>query len=384
MPREVDTVGFGARPTDPHSDPGSLLQRTLALYRVLLALVASVLCAVLLIVWLHQSWQDFALALLPHLMAASLIFLIVFVLIDLFQQSPFDELKRSIRGLPGEVATYPSQVRNLSEQAVEGLIERILAERCSDDIARATTKALRPILHIGRHDRLFRSDLDYEVRMERRTTGPWSPGADGYLVETRLASRRHIPTGRPWVSFARTADALAGEFADELCLARELVEVSPEAWGRLLEAGALSARVRCGTGPERAAEQTIQRSADVVRFEFPPLASAAAERLSVATRFWMPDTVRFFPVRFMNYFCVGTTEVSFRISDPHVVSVDAFVSYAGDTALNPTLEHSHCEADEGGVWRCIVGTFGDAVLWPGSGVVFVWRGGGPQSSVRQA
>jgi hypothetical protein len=370
MPTSNDSPDSGN-----HGGHKSLKTRALSLYRALLALLAAVLLAVLAVVVLHQPGAEFAGSVMAGLIAACAVVLVAFVLIDLFDLSPLSQLKKQLAYLPVDVATYPEQVKSLSQDAVDHVLQAILEARCPPDIADLVTRhGLRPILRRSENADLFRRDLSYDIRFEYVTRSPWSTDVPGYAVETNLKSRRHPSPGPTWISFARTAEALRGEFAQDSCLARELVEIPVADWQSLVNSQGFEAGVRSGSRPDSATRNLDAVSPDVVRLHFPAYDAAAEQMVTVWQRFWLPDTVRFYPVRFARYFCVGATQIQFRIQDHRVAAADAFVSFAGDSALDPTREGIRCEADKDGRWHQMrVDTTGDVLLWPGSGVIFVWR-----------
>ena len=353
----------------------SLRDRALSLQRALLALLAGALLIVIAIVILHQPGTGFLVSVMAELVAACAVVLVAFVLIDLFDLSPISGLKKQIADLPIDVATYPTQVKNLSRDAVDRVLQDILEALCPEDVADLVIRhGLRPILHRSQGADLFRRDLNYDIRFEYVTHSPVSKGVSGYAVETNLKSRRYMPAGATWVSFARTAEALRSEFAEDSCLARELVELPTAAWQNLVNARGFEAGVRSGSSTDVATQELDEVTPDVVRLHFPGYEAATEQMVTVWTRFWLPDTVRFYPVRFSRYFCLGATQVQFRIEDPRAVGTDAFVSFAGDTALDSTREGIRCDTDRDGRWRQMrVATSGDVLLWPGSGVIFVWR-----------
>lgn len=268
----------------------------------------------------------------------------------------------------------PPIVGALDEEVVTDLIRDILAIRSSPQIAEfATRHGWKPIVDLGSGTRnAFRSDLQYEVELSRSALTEW---AEFYSVHTTTKARRILPPGEPWISFARTITALRSEYREQECIGRELVLVPGTLWEEFIAKGRLVAHL--SVGPTwQCTDPTLERvNPDLVRFRFPEPPAQVRPDPVVTEHTWFPAprSVSWFPVKFSDYFCMGQTRVRFRINDPDVSFVDALVSFAGDTELDPSNEGVSFDIDdEGGAHRVEVRTSDDVVLWPGSGVSFVW------------
>ncbi|MDQ6948005.1 MAG: hypothetical protein M3256_17495 [Actinomycetota bacterium] len=275
----------------------------------------------------------------------------------------------------------------LEEDQLTELLRDILQSRYGGAVAElATRHGWYPIVHAGAAAR--RRNLDYRAQV----TGPVAAhGTSLYSVEVAFASECTIGSSPLWVSFAQNVADLRHEFAEPSCVARELVDVSPAAWADIVSATethgdyGLSARVRIqGMAVNTEWEFECVRAdlaEPVVRLKFAVELPHSDTRLEVRSRFFISAELTQFPVRFPSYFCLGQTTVEFSISDSGIDrnTLDAYVSFAGDVALDPMLEGIDREQDMDHQ-RISIRTSDDVVLWPGSGIVFVWRRYGPGDS----
>jgi hypothetical protein len=212
-------------------------------------------------------------------------------------------------------------------------------------------------------------------------------GSPVYRADVTFGAVRVVPSGPLFVSFVRTLDDMRHEFAEPNCVARELVDVSPATWSRLVKAtkeqsggDMLTARLKCEGDATAAAVADVKcvepgMREPVVRIMFAGRRDPSPDpvHLEVRCSFYVSALLSNFPVTFPAYYCLGRTNVAFSIRDPEIdpESLGAHVFFAGD-ALSRPIEEIDSDRDGGGHWICVK-TGKDAILWPGSGVVFVWQ-----------
>ncbi len=302
-------------------------------------------------------------------------------------------LDRAQSNLQLSMIKAPEVVRALDKRAVITLVQDILAMHSRGEVAEfATRHGWHPILRAADEGwplvpgtpNIPRWHIREDVLYAIDVSGPHSiAGVNLHAIGTTVRGRRALPHGEAWLSFARTLDAFRGEFRHRQCLNREIVDVPDEkVWNSLIDSGLLRASLEI-EGEELRCE-TERVSPDLFRFRFSLASGNRGEVSRLVTsrfKFYGTSNADYFPVRFVNYFCVGQTTVRLRITDKSVTDLDAFVHFAGDIGLDPEKEGKVAEVDPQGNWRQLeVSTTYPSearkvVLWPGSGVVFVWRRG---------
>lgn len=222
-----------------------------------------------------------------------------------------------------------------------------------------------PFVELEGHPGSLLEDFRYDIVLEHDAPRKF------YLAETTLGAKRVLRVDGQgcWVSLARTTDALVGEYVQPGCLLRELVPVSADRWRQLIESNQLAATLRV----ERITfhGRVSAKGPDLVRFCFDGLPDHALQReTEVKCTFVLPQETRVFPVKMASYFCRGRSQLKFEIVQK-VRSLDAYVSLA---PLKPEDERSQNVSATVHETRATitVQTKPDALLWPGSGVVFVW------------
>ena len=209
---------------------------------------------------------------------------------------------------------------------------------------------------------------------------------DTHRLVTTSRDERILPRGEGahiWVSLARTNQALMSEYGKSGCLVRELVEfpgLPCEFWrDEVLRHCTVNMSVN---GEPLPVETPTGENSDVIRWEAPvPL---GAERSSsngpvpvmVSVQYPLSANVSSFPIVFASYFCVGRTELSFTAYHPDasavvLVEFEDFLSRKpGGQVSGEVLRQT---PEPGNLCGFTFSTRRDAVLWPGSGMVFKWQ-----------
>ncbi|MGH9224994.1 MAG: hypothetical protein ACRD2W_14735 [Acidimicrobiales bacterium] len=286
-----------------------------------------------------------------------------------------DTSKGIVDSLDLDLRRAPEVVSSMTELAWEEMVRSFIAARSSGEVAEmATSNGCFPIMRAATGaGRQFRRDMTYSVELRALDVA----GQRMYKAESRHSCRRSLPGENVWISFARTAEALRGEFAEASCLSRELAEFEPLVWQELANQGMFRARMKAGVWEDGGGTPEWLQGNDLLRLHFAGLPAATAGQAPTEVVVWstfaLPYRTTFFPVRFASYFCRGQTRVTFRIEDDAVTDLEAFVSFAGDLELDPRREVFKVERLPGDPCRAEVSTTSDEVLlWPGSGVSFVW------------
>lgn len=207
-----------------------------------------------------------------------------------------------------------------------------------------------------------------------------------HRLVTTSRNERILPSGegaRIWVSLARTNSALMSEFGKSGCLLRELVDfpgLPSESWrDEVLRHCTVNVSVN---GQPLALETPEGENVDVVRWSTAvPTGADHGSALDsvpvmVSVQYPLGGAVSSFPVIFASYFCVGRTDISFTAYHPDpsvVVSVELedFLSRKpGGQVSGEMLRRSLVP---GNLCGFTFSTRGDAMLWPGSGMMFSWN-----------
>jgi hypothetical protein len=266
--------------------------------------------------------------------------------------------------------------RYLSDDAVVDLVTLLLASRTSDEIAQlARRHGWQPIIDAARAAKNeFRRDYDYEVVISLHTNPRY------YKVATVLTLRRTLRhEEQHYVRFGRTANAIRERLADDAMLGVELVPVPSGAWDTDEVRSSLEASVVVDRHkPAIAAGPSQSASADAVHLPitFPENLEEKVHHVQVTAGYLVPRDATYFPVKLANVYCQGETTISFRIDDPDVEDLDAWVSLPGDVGLDPTQDGgvvSLSPKTSGTSQSIKVATSDQVLLWPGTTVVFVWR-----------
>lgn len=278
------------------------------------------------------------------------------------------------------------RVRNLVPNAQREKLARTLISAESDD-ARWTdlvwSRALDPLTTATRDPWEYTFDMDYDVSVHLGRELQF--GEVSIPVHTAAVNQKSFRVlGRPgvttlWISVARTLAALEREFQETSCLARELVPLGDLEGVEWQEAVKSTCHVELNVdgAPVLLIAESAPDLPDVVRFRLPAQFEMSTQRTRVQIRFdfHLAPSTDSFPVMFSGYYCAGVTEISMRLYDERQVSTlecDYFVGRALDAASTLGVTESQNE-----VFKQITFSTGkDAILWPGSGVMFRWR---PQS-----
>lgn len=269
----------------------------------------------------------------------------------------------------------PEVLRSLSDDAASRLVTGIIAARSGDDVAGlATRHGWKPIVDAAARSSIVRHDVNYLIELEPERFDEH----DFMRVRTTLEAQRALPVGDElWVSFAKTWESLRSEYGPETCLSRELVEAPAGAdWERLHAQFGASLRIGENHELPRAGVEPVGDDAVRFRFSRGGIEHRPDQVVVQDMSFLTNRDITYFPVKFSNYFCMGRTKIRFAIKGQVPGSLEAAVHFAGDTHLDPTNEVQVRPQDTPADDRQVIEvstTSSDVVLWPGSGVVFVWR-----------
>lgn len=223
--------------------------------------------------------------------------------------------------------------------------------------------------------------MDYRIAVKR--------DQGRQLVRSTGGGKRCWPgSDRVFFSFCSDVDALTSEYAaaPEGSIAREIVEPEPgedlHAWERrvsrypvtlVIDGKKLEAtdhenrRLSVGSLSHRV---VFDISGTKILEEFTPI--------QIISEFHQSITDRRFIVKFSNYFCVGSTQLTFEVDDPlALIEVNDFILDASGG-----LEFYR----QPGLAGCLatLQTRDNTVLRPGAGVVFAWRPGELLAEVPEA
>lgn len=286
--------------------------------------------------------------------------------------------------LPSNLWTIDAdRVRNLIPSAQRERLAMSLIEADADDARWANlawTKGLEPLLRAGREPWLYAQDMDYDVSLHLGRTDGQGPDAHRYHLAS-VTQKSYRMLGRPgvssiWLSISRTSAALSREFLEPGCLARELVPLEgvPDAdWQEAILATSVVEMYVDGA-PVPLHAEALPESPDVVRWllPLPEDVPRGVVRLHIRFDFRMDASVDSFPVMFSGYYCAGTTEISLRLYDenqPSVLESDYFVGRALEVQ-----NHASVVETTNDLYKQVTFSTGkEAILWPGSGVLFRWR-----------
>lgn len=286
------------------------------------------------------------------------------------------------------------EVRELiPDEQIRGL-ERALVHSQVDDPAWAETvlaSALRPLIEAGRQPHRVVANLTYnvQVRPDRQVTLDGAP-VPVHRIETMIRAQRVLPPreddeGIYWVSVARSADALRLEYDQPACLYREVVvepaDWPPGRWDALMRAYSRAEIVLDGTvveattdppaGYEHLETPGLIRwyfdSADLGRFTREHERSSITIKLDYVTS----TAENRFHVALRAFYVTGASHVSVKLDDPddrYVLDREVFL---GQALGRPAALGS--APDSAGRKEVSIDTGGDALIWPGSGLLVTWH-----------
>jgi hypothetical protein len=262
----------------------------------------------------------------------------------------------------------------LTDDAVGDLVTLLLASRTSSEVAQlARRHGWEPIISAAKAaGNEFRRDYHYEVAISRHSDPRY------YDVETDLTLERTLrPDHQHYVRFGRTANAVRERLTDDAMLGVELVPVPPAEWTADEVTRSLTAKVKINKrGPVILAgpSQTVGDDAVHLPVAFPDELSDNGHRIQVTAGYVVPRGATYFPVKLANVYCLGETTINFRIDDPEVADLDAWVSLPGDVGLDTVQDGVTVNSNISGTRHSIkVETSAEVLLWPGTTVIFVWR-----------
>jgi hypothetical protein len=264
----------------------------------------------------------------------------------------------------------------LTDDAVADLVTLLLASRTSEEIAElARRHGWEPIINAAQAaGNEFRRDYHYEILISAHN-------ADRryYRVTTVLTLKRTLrPTDEHYVRFGRTANAVRERLTDDAMLGVELVPVPRSEWDTDEVRQSLTASVTVDkrnrkpilAGPS----QNEEDDAVHLPIMFPEDLPDTVHSVRVTAGYVVPRGVTYFPVKLANVYCQGETTISFRIDDPEVEDLDAWVSLPGDVGLDTTQDGVTLNPTTSDTSHSIkVETSAQVLLWPGTTVIFVWR-----------
>ena len=277
------------------------------------------------------------------------------------------------------------QIRKIVPEQQVAQLQQELISASTDDLVWATYiwfEALSPMLAAVREPLQVQWHLTYDVRVYLDQTVE----IDGersiiHRLESLCRSERLLPPSRDsrvWVSLTRTHDALISEFNSSGCLLREHVDlpgVPVEKWHKaMLQLCRLNLTVNGRTIPLKVGAPD---SVDIIRWE----ASLAEEDfggvpvpVTVSISFPLSSQVTRFPIIFASYYCAGRTEISFAVHHPEDPIKLEFIDFCNRRA-GKARSHSLVQqtADDGRLATVSFATPKGSVLWPGSGMLILWK-----------
>jgi hypothetical protein len=268
--------------------------------------------------------------------------------------------------------------RGVGQSHVDALVSDIrdaIAAAPLDVASIAIKSGLEPILRIASDPSFVRRDFSYHAVIEWLKIGEQF----FYIVEGTYSSVRrfHVSPDEAIVVFARTAEALDAAFVDRSCISAEYCNIDSESWHRLAETY-FSSEVR--VDGRLFVASLVELSDDTACFSVKGL-PAPPDAVSVVFKntYLVPHTTRLFPIKLSRHFCIGTASMEVRLIDRKVSRLEAFVYLAGlsesDIDLYSNTESVDRRAVRGAGQQRVLGVRSrpDALIWPGSGVDFVWE-----------
>lgn len=277
------------------------------------------------------------------------------------------------------------EIRKIVPEKQVAQLQQELISAAANDLAWAPcvwSEALSPMLAAVREPLQVQWHLTYDIRVYLdQIVDVGGEISTIHRLESLCRSERLLPPSRDsrvWVSLARTYDALIGEYGFPGCLLREQVDlpdVPAEKWREMmLRLCHLNLMINGRTIPLKIWDPD---SLDIIRWE----ASLADEDfdggrvpVTVSVSFPLSPHVTNFPVIFASYYCAGRTEVSFAVHHS-TDSVDLeFINFCSRRA-GGVRSHSlvYRKADNGRLATVSFATTKDSILWPGSGLLFLWK-----------
>ena len=300
-----------------------------------------------------------------------------------------------------------SNLWSIKEDEVRGLIPDDRVRDLEASLVRAQTNesewgdrilnsALRPLLDVGNTPHKIIGDLAYtaNIHPDERISfnGRTLPI---HRVETTLRGRRVLPHTSQhslyWISIARNEAFLYGEFAEDACLFREVVELddswSNEEWRGAIQALSNSRIVLDGVTIEASTEPPAGHilntsvSDGLVRWYFASADIAKAafqrERRTITLALDYPMTLNRFLVVFGSYYTMGSVQVTIRLYDKtdsleiHYNTFFGRALSASPVSVSSTTKPGLCK-------EISVITADDTLLWPGSGLSVWWNQNGAE------
>lgn len=274
--------------------------------------------------------------------------------------------------------------KTVPEQQVAQLQQELISAAANDPVwgPYVWSEALSPMLTAVHEPLKVQWHLTYDIRVyldqivdvagERRTI---------HRLDSLCRSERLLPPSRDsrvWISLARTHDALIGEFSSPGCLLREQVnlpDIPAEKWREvMLRLCHLNLTIDGRSVP---LEIGAPDSLDIVRWEASLTDEDCGEGrvpVTVSVSFPLSRHVTMFPIIFASYYCVGRTEISFAAHHSTDTLDLEFINFCSRRAggIRPH-DLVYRTADNGRLATVSLATAKDSILWPGSGILFLWK-----------
>lgn len=248
--------------------------------------------------------------------------------------------------------------------------------------------ALRPLIEIGDSPHRIVGDLTYMAAIHLDQTIALDDGSTmtTHRVETTLKGRRVLPPAGPdgmyWLSIARTDRALRGEFGEESCLFREVVELDPAMtdaeWkavvtalssARVVVDGKIVAASTTPPGTDEPLPDGLIRwyvgAADI------PATRTPRERRTITLSLDYPMQADNILVVLGSYYTMGHTQVTIRVYDQGRDLDFAFDSFFGSRLGSDVHVSKLPKKDLCTQFNVI--TDDSTLLWPGSGLLVSWK-----------
>lgn len=239
----------------------------------------------------------------------------------------------------------------------------------------------KPLLAIEGDPSRIRERLSYTAGIEHRIIGSISI----YQISSSFRYSRVMPTS--WrtglaVAFCRSIDELERQFQEPAVASVELCDVDYRIWHRLFP-GIIDSNVFIAGGECKQVGHDIRDNVIILHFEPPkhgrwPLDSNVP--VAIHNTYVVPGSTRSYPIKIGSCYCRGAVEMSVTLMDARAESLDVYLYLVkAPTVTNGPVNTNGIEVERflkpnGTRQQTVrVRTSDQGLLWPGSGVDFVWR-----------
>lgn len=245
----------------------------------------------------------------------------------------------------------------------------------------AWSEGSKPILAIESDPSRIREHLSYTAGIEHRRMG--SIGT--YQISSSFRYTRVVPNA--WrtglaVAFCRSVDELEHQFQEPAVASAELCDVDYRIWHRLFPKIVNSNVFISGEECEKVGHE-INENVIILHFKLPKNSHWLLDSnvpVAIHNTYVVPGSTRSYPIKIGTYYCRGAVEMSVTLIDSRAESLDVYLylvkapTVPNGPANNNDVEIERFLKPDGTRQQTVrVRTSGQGLLWPGSGVDFVWR-----------